>query len=1697
MKRTTRIVATFLVILFLFATLPAASTAAGFSITSPADRSSYYKGDNLTISWSGSTNVRIKLKLLNGVPDPGNSNELGVDIFGENGINWSGSSITMNETTYSELKNLVAGRWLKIWVDGGSAGNATRYVEVKSRATVWDGYVKSMSLSPSTVTQGNSFTVSATIGGNFGHTDFYVKKSTASGTGYELAKQGITGSNPSANFSTSQLSPGTYYVYAVVYGNNAVLDNTQYKILTVTPATPKNLGEPKITTPARDNDTVFVDKDVTFKWQTDSNATSYRLRIRDLDHVCASGNGGASCDTYRKNDSSTDEKCEHQIVFDRSSLKSGQYTFTATELSKFVVGHRFRAGIEASANGYDSRWSTRLFYAARSETNEPMITSLKVDKSSATVGSTFTFTYAVNGETSRVDVFEKRGGKEYSLGGLSAAESTYKNNSFTEGTSEVIFKPVGKDGKVYETGKRSVTITITAVGGNEPPPPPDPNTPYITSTEKISGTRYANYAEGIVAYSKNDLTDRIGTLPKGSSFTVTDKYFWSDGKVSVRAINVTVGGKAYAEVFFDANRMGTSAPPTDTPTPIGDPPPTAGSSEPIWPTEGGEITQGDTSAHSTSTFVDPDTGKRVLGHAIDIAVPIGTNVYATKSGTIYRVQDLGNKSFGKYIYLKHDDGTWSAYCHLSSFLVSEGQYVTQGKTIAKSGNSGDSTGPHLHFEITDGKFPTRGSVNTGTTTQVPKATLTSHQDGQTVPYANLTLTGKYENGVDEVTFDLNLFSNPSGVGQTITRQNVAGGNGTWSITIDKSKLKPGEKYRAGVRTTRINPPSETWLEFTFTVAGTQSVPVTGTYDPWKAVAYARKWSSESTSENYEEKTNTEEYGSRLGADCANFVSQCLEAGGLPRDNTTTFVSKYDVGKEATNIGWKPGTLSWNNNITLFDYLKLLGYQTRDTMIGDPLDWRELQPGDLVFWERTGDKDYYDHVIIITENIDGNPLFCAHTADHKDYELKAIGEFRNLRAVFMSRGNGSQQSVSNPPTTITVPTQSVDALKKLATAPTVANSDRRETMLRVANNLVQANFDIAFVVGVLANIYHEGNTGWFEGTSKDSMIYNAKKGIREPEPRWKYLNETFNYYEKYSYKYIYNGFSLSEVDNMVKKMKKDGFKSLFGLGSAQWTYYTRLERLMTLYIIEANGKDTITKKEALSVECKLWVEELKGSENEVYQKWLRECKTKGTAEATVKAAEDVCRNYERPSNMEEQITIRKQTAQQIFQEAFFAGNPPPSSGSAVPPSQPPQPQPNPPPQPTPPGQGGSNSLPRIVDLPDSGAYEITEGETLNLKWGGFWGFGQKSPTAVFDSLCETRVVNYRIVNVNAKDHWLGSDHQRKTTADKFSFADYGNLPTKDLAAGTYIIYFYARYNNTNDSEQKQVTLTVKKNPSYKDRETKGLRWVGLGSDPVKVYSDRDFKNQVAVLRAGTPVNVICTYTYGGKKIAQVGGCKDPKTGYWLNQLYLDPKPLTDVAPVAPDIIYGDKNNPHIASDVAKSWAWGMKEDGVRVYAAEHGSYKDSSTKYDAIFLVYENKKLVAVFTECSTLPDVPKAYYNDSHDERNLSPAILQDGEYRFHHETDHYTGKSGTDHGYAWHINTKNDEQELPALRWNRKDAFVSSKCKEILIHKGSTKMTTTADTKGHWSVGCLMINGGTRNFYEVIQGNDGVINIVRDIPAK
>ncbi|CAL9461595.1 hypothetical protein SUDANB6_02649 [Streptomyces sp. enrichment culture] len=86
----------------------------------------------------------------------------------------------------------------------------------------------------------------------------------------------------------------------------------------------------------------------------------------------------------------------------------------------------------------------------------------------------------------------------------------------------------------------------------------------------------------------------------------------------------------------------------------------------------------------------------------DFAVPIGTDVMATHSGTVVKAGPNGagdGPAYGNAIVIKHGNGTYSQYAHLSRIDVRVGQVVTTGQHIARSGNTGNSSGPHLHFEI--------------------------------------------------------------------------------------------------------------------------------------------------------------------------------------------------------------------------------------------------------------------------------------------------------------------------------------------------------------------------------------------------------------------------------------------------------------------------------------------------------------------------------------------------------------------------------------------------------------------------------------------------------------------------------------------------------------------------------------------------------------------------------------------------------------------------------------------------------------------------------------------------------------------------------------------------------------------------------------------------------------------------------------
>jgi murein DD-endopeptidase MepM/ murein hydrolase activator NlpD len=83
---------------------------------------------------------------------------------------------------------------------------------------------------------------------------------------------------------------------------------------------------------------------------------------------------------------------------------------------------------------------------------------------------------------------------------------------------------------------------------------------------------------------------------------------------------------------------------------------------------------------------------------VDYAVPVGTEVLAVADGKIEKAS--WGASYGTQLVQKVDGG-WFIYAHLSKALVKPGDKVSEGQVIAKSGNTGNSTGPHLHAELRD------------------------------------------------------------------------------------------------------------------------------------------------------------------------------------------------------------------------------------------------------------------------------------------------------------------------------------------------------------------------------------------------------------------------------------------------------------------------------------------------------------------------------------------------------------------------------------------------------------------------------------------------------------------------------------------------------------------------------------------------------------------------------------------------------------------------------------------------------------------------------------------------------------------------------------------------------------------------------------------------------------------------------------
>ncbi len=124
--------------------------------------------------------------------------------------------------------------------------------------------------------------------------------------------------------------------------------------------------------------------------------------------------------------------------------------------------------------------------------------------------------------------------------------------------------------------------------------------------------------------------------------------------------------------------------------------PVSGSGQMIWPVNG----------VITSPFgyrTHPIFGRQILHSGIDIGVDEGTPVHAADGGVVVEAGWISG--YGYCVIIDHGNGTSSLYGHNSSLAVSSGQAVSQGQVIAYAGSTGNSTGPHVHFEVRVGGEP--------------------------------------------------------------------------------------------------------------------------------------------------------------------------------------------------------------------------------------------------------------------------------------------------------------------------------------------------------------------------------------------------------------------------------------------------------------------------------------------------------------------------------------------------------------------------------------------------------------------------------------------------------------------------------------------------------------------------------------------------------------------------------------------------------------------------------------------------------------------------------------------------------------------------------------------------------------------------------------------------------------------------------
>lgn len=212
-------------------------------------------------------------------------------------------------------------------------------------------------------------------------------------------------------------------------------------------------------------------------------------------------------------------------------------------------------------------------------------------------------------------------------------------------------------------------------------------------SDLVMNGNFQNYDASLVngstapVYRTYNSSSSFGTVYNTDSILVVDEY----GGRKCIVYNLDAGG--FKMGWVDASRIVSNSNPN---------PPVIDTSY-VWPTTSKTITAFEKypssgNPHSGSLGQNWCPNNFTSNNCMDISVSVGNDVYAVTDGVVKVSRYCGDKvAYGNYIVLEHPDGSHSLYGHLSQRLYDVGQQVRKGTVIGKSGNTGNSTGPHLHF----------------------------------------------------------------------------------------------------------------------------------------------------------------------------------------------------------------------------------------------------------------------------------------------------------------------------------------------------------------------------------------------------------------------------------------------------------------------------------------------------------------------------------------------------------------------------------------------------------------------------------------------------------------------------------------------------------------------------------------------------------------------------------------------------------------------------------------------------------------------------------------------------------------------------------------------------------------------------------------------------------------------------------------